>query len=252
MLRHKVIPAQVSFKNLNPKIPSLDIDNTIICTENVPWLPVTEDERRFALINNFGASGSNATMIIEEYVAAPTKPPPSDVASYVFALSAKDDAALEKMRTNLICWLQANKETSLADLSYTLMARRQIYTHRLVVTASTTEELSSRLGLATVHTRQQDSPVVFVFSGLGSQSRGMGSALYLSCSVFKKCIDECDSILRAANFGSILPVIANISDDKSDYPTEEVYQTAVFSLEYALAMLWISWGIKPTAVVGHR
>ena len=256
MLRHKMIPAQVSLQHLNPKISSLDIDSTIISTENIPWLPAAEGKRRFSLINNFGAAGSNAAMIIEEYLPASTKPPPSDVSSYVFALSSKDNAALENMRANLIRWLQGNKETRLADLSYTLMARRVVYTYRLVVTAATTKALISRIGLAKAHvsTYQQDPPIIFAFSGLGSQYQGMGSALYLSCSLFRKCIDECDSILRAAKFSSILPTIVGVSfsDDKTDYCTGEVHQTAIVSLEYALAMLWMSWGIKPTAVVGHR
>ena len=175
--------------------------------------------------------------------------------SYTFALSAKDNAALGNMRINLIRWLQANKGTSLANLSYTLMARRQVYAYRLAITATTTEELISRLGQAIpVHSHHQDPPVVFVFSGQGSQFRGMGSGLYLLCSLFRKRIDECDSILRAAAFDSILPIVVGgaVSDDNGHYRIEEVYQTAIFSLEYALAMLWISWGIKPTAVVGHR
>lgn len=254
MLRHKVIPAQVSFKLLNPNIPCLDVDNTVISTENTPWLRVSEGMRRVALINNFGASGSNAAMIIEEYVAASVKSVPSGVSSYVFALSAKDNTALEKMRTNLLRWLQVNEETSPADLSYTLMARRQIYSHRLVFTAGTTEESISRLGHATpVQVDSQDSPVVFVFSGQGSQFRAMGSSLYSSCSYFRKCIDECDYILRASGFASILPVITGVSTSVSESDcTESVFQTAIFSLEYALAMLWMSWDIKPAAVVGHR
>lgn len=250
MLRHKTIPGQVSFKNLNPKIPCLDIDNTIISTKNIPWLPAMEDKSRFALVNNFGAAGSNATMIIEEYIV-PVKSPPSDVSSYVFALSAKDHIALEKMRKNLIHWLQLNKEASIADISYTLMARRQVYAYRLVVTAATLEELISRLEHSSpVHIHRQDSPVIFVFSGQGSQFPGMGSTLYRSCSLFRRCINDCDFILRAAHFGSILPFI--VEPALQDENNEELYATAVFSLEYALAMLWISWGIKPTAVVGHR
>ena len=255
MLRHEMIPPQVSLKHLNPKIPCLDIDNTVIPTENVPWLPALGGKRRLALINNFGAAGSNAAMIIEEYVPASMKPPPSDVSSYVFALSAKDSAALEKMRANFIRWLQENKATCLADLSYTLLARKQVYSYRLVVTAATMEELICRLGHATsVHACHQDPPIVFAFSGQGRVHRGIGSALYLSCSFFRKHIDKCDSILRAAKFDSILPIIIGVatSDDNTDSCTEEVCQTAIFSLEYALAMLWISRGIKPTALVGHR
>jgi len=256
MLRHKTIPAQVSLKFLNPEIPCLNIDNTAISTENIPWLPPPRVKRRFALINNFGAAGSNAAMIVEEYVPASTKPPPSDVLSYVFALSAKDIAALENMQANLIRWLEGNKETCLADLSYTLLARKQVYPYRLVATAAQMEELISRLGHAIpVQASHQAPPVVFAFSGRGSLYRGMGSALYLSCSLFRKVIDECDSILRASKFDSILPIIIGVAisdDENTDSCTEEVYQTAIFSLEYALAMLWISWGIKPTAVVGHR
>lgn len=82
MLRHDMIPAQVSFKKLNPKIPCLDIDNIVISTENISWLPVAEGGRRLALINNSGATGSNAAMIIEQYTAPQKKLPPSNVFSY--------------------------------------------------------------------------------------------------------------------------------------------------------------------------
>ena len=149
--------------------------------------------------------------------------------------------------------LQENEGTSVAHLSYTLTARRQIYPHRLVITAGTIEEVITQFQRAVpVQVQQQGiPPVVFVFSGQGSQYHGMGSSLYRSSPLFKKYITECDSILRGLGFRSMLHVITGETNNETDSFAAEVNQTAIFSLEYALAMLWLSWGIKPSAVVGH-
>lgn len=255
MLNYETIPAQISLRALNPMIPPLHLDNTVISTENISWVPAIVGAPRLALINNFGAAGSNAAMVVEEYVSTPTQLHSTNLSSYVFGLSAKDDLTLGRIRTNLVKWLAVNRQVSLADLSYTLMARRQVYTHRLVVTAGTTEELISRLNDAVPANvlPHQNSPVVFVFSGQGAQYHGMGSSLYRSSPLFKKHIDECDAILCGLGFLGILAVITGEDQYKDDNSNEEeATQTAMFALEYALAMVWMSWGIKPIALVGHR
>ncbi len=253
MLNHKTIPMQISLRTLNPMIPPLHLDNTVISTVNLSWDSAAVGAPRFALINNFGAAGSSAAMVVEEYISTPTQRHSTSISSYVFGLSAKDALALGRLRTNLIQWLEVNPQVSLADLSYTLMARRQAYVYRLVVTAGTTEELISRLNDAMpAHVpKHQNFPVVFVFSGQGAQYRGMGSSLYRSSPLFKKHIDECDAILRGLGFLGILSVITG-DDQNKDSNEEEAIQTAMFALEYALAMVWMSWGIVPIALVGHR
>ena len=255
MLSHETIPAQISLRTLNPMIPPLHVDNTIISTANLSWVPAIVGAPRLALINNFGAAGSNAAMVVEEHISTPTQRHSTSISSYVFGLSAKEDLALRRLRTNLIKWLEVNPQVSLADLSYTLMARRQAYAYRLVVTAGTPEELISRLNSSIpAHVpQQQNFPIVFVFSGQGAQYRSMGSSLYLSSPLFKKHIDECDAILRGSGFLGILAVITGDDQNKDDDSSEEeATQAAMFALEYALAMVWMSLGIKPIALVGHR
>ncbi len=251
MLREKAIPAQISLKTLNPKIPALEIDNVIINTTNAPWKSVAEGKPRRALINNFGAAGSNAAIVIEEFVPTALEPR-IRISSYVFGLSAKDDVALSRMRGDLIQWLKEHNQTSLADLSYTLLARRKVYPHRLVVTAGTREELISCLDRSTTLLVQKGemTSVVFVFTGHGSQYRGMGSSLYRSSPMFRKHINECDRILRAAGFRGILSVVT--SESTNELEGLEVNHTATFSLEYALSKVWMSWGVMPIALLGHR
>jgi len=207
MLRQK-IPAQVLFNKLNPNISPSDIDNIIISTTNRSWdLPI--DGKPRVALNNFGAAGSNVTMVVGEYIPSSIGHCACHVSSYVFGLSVKDEVALGQVRSKLICWLQENEDTSVAHLSYTLTTRRQIYPHRLVITAGTIEEVISQFQRAIpVQVQQQDIPsVVFVPSSQGSQYHGMGSSLYRSSPLFKKYITECDSILRGLGFRSMLHVI---------------------------------------------
>jgi len=257
MLHHKRIPPQIGLESLNPRIAPLDIDHTVISTETTLWPPAKAANRRIALINNFGAAGSNATLLVEEHV--PTRRVTSDhkLSSYVFGISAKDVGALDSLRFKLITWLQDsdNEEISLLDLAYTLTARRQLYAHRLAVTAASKQELVLRLEQACLGQTQPatSSSIVFVFSGQGAHFRGMAPSLYQSSNTFRRCIDECNGILLSSGFSGIHSIIIGSTRDENDSLDHlEEYHAATFSLQYALARVWISWGIRPVAVLGHR
>ncbi|KAK7035442.1 polyketide beta-ketoacyl-synthase [Paramarasmius palmivorus] len=256
MLRYRTIPRLISLKNLNPLIAPLASDNTAIDTVQCEWSPSEPGLPRLAMLNNFGAAGSNGAVLLEEYI-----PPPSDdttVASIAlpFGLSAKDAGALDQLRQRYIEYLRKPEsgETSLPNIAYTMTARRQIYPFRMAVTASTRQELIEKLQQAApVQAKDSDAEVAFVFSGQGGQYLGMGAALYETCPVFKKHIDECRSMLLCLGFGDILSIILSPGEGSglSAEDELEVYQTAVFSLEYSLAQMWMSWGLSPVAVVGH-
>ena len=255
MLRRKSIPPVISLKNLNPRISDLTSDNTVIDTAMTAWMP-SEGKSRVALLNNFGAAGSNAAMIVEEYLA----PPPGDIATglpVVFGISARDSNALNVLRKLVIEWIQDPKhvDESLYNIAYTSTARRRLYEHRLAVSINGKEELAEKLEKASV-IQVKDSPftAAFVFSGQGSQSLGMGQSLYRTSPLFRKVIDDCHSILITAGFPGVLPIIAAEGNSSGLTKLEEfeANQAAIFSLEYALAKMWISWGITPNVVVGHR
>lgn len=253
MLKHRSIPRVISLKNLNPLIVPLASDNTVIDTVQTEW-KAFEDKTRMAMLNNFGAAGSNTAMLLEEFHTTERTEPPAGLA-YVFGISAKTESALDELRNRYIDWLKSPKSTSnLADIAYTMTARRWIYEHRIAVQASTKEELIEKLGKASpIHVQDKSGKVVFVFSGQGSQYLGMGKTLYETSELFRKHIDECHSFLVASGFPGVTQVL--LAGDEGSGLTKleefEAYQAAIFSLEYALAKLWMSWGLTPAAVVGH-
>ena len=127
MLRERKIPRHVSFTTLNPRIPDLASDNIRIDTELAPW--DGEDGRpRIALLTNFGASGSNAALILEEYIHPLETEKLQQHSEVVVAISCKSAAAAEKRRAALIAQLEGMGDdlALLRDFAYT---SRSLATH---------------------------------------------------------------------------------------------------------------------------
>ncbi len=260
MVQHRMIPRLISLVNLNPTISELTADHISINSVCRPWNPVGEGSPRMALLNNFGATGSNCALLLEEFVSPdlPKKIFEPSTVPYLFGLSAKTEIALTKMRSRLVDWLDGpdSRNTPLGDIAYALTARRQIYEYRTSLTAHTSQELVKGLLSSPSYARvaRKDGKAAFVFSGQGGQYFGMGCSLYGSVPLFRGIIDRCHSILVTSGFAGVVQVIApeRHCDKLSEIERLEVYQTATFSLEYGLSQLWISWGVTPTLVVGHR
>ncbi|KAG6855991.1 Type I Iterative PKS [Tephrocybe sp. NHM501043] len=253
MFQHQRIPRQISLKTLNPRIVPLDADHTVINTVAVPWRPSSHGLTRIAMLNNFGAAGSNSTLIVEEHVK-PFSVGNPDGMHYVFGLSAKDSAALEKLRHKFLDFLESSHAPSLSDIAYTTTARRQIYDHRLSMSANSITDLVAKLRRAlTAQVTPKDARVVFVFSGQGGQYIGMGRSLYRTSALFRSHVEECHAILTKGGFPGVLAIINAESEISGLSVLEEfeAYQASIVTLQYALAKLWMSWGLSPAAVVGH-
>ena len=255
MFHRQIIPRQISLRTLNPGIAPLANDNTVIPAINVPWHRAKGRRPRIALVNNFGASGSNAAVLVEEHMSAPSFLPGSlDGSSFIFGLSAKNGLSLEALRAKYLAWLHDFPAQRILDVAYTMTARRQVYAYRLAVTAGNSTELANGLASAPVVRVSKDRPpVIFVFTGHGTHYRGMGRSLYLTSPIFKLYVDECHQILISSGFAGVVPLIAtNSTDDGSGMTDAGGSQCAVFSIQFALAKLWIFFGIQPVAIVGHR
>lgn len=259
MLQHRNIPRLISLVNLNPRILDLTIDHILIDTETQQWNAAKEGSPRMALLNNFGAAGSNCALLLQEYVP-PAKPKESAPSTfpYLFCLSAKTEAALVSMRMRLVDWLNSAEAQNalLSDIAYSLTARRQIHEYRVSFTTRTRQALVESLlsGPSSVRVSRKNGRAAFVFSGQGGQYVGMGSAVYRSVPLFRGIIDQCHSFLVKSGFAGVLQFIAP-DENRSILPEmeeAEVQQSAIFALEYALSQLWISWGVTPAIVVGHR
>ncbi|KAK1235584.1 polyketide beta-ketoacyl-synthase [Marasmius sp. AFHP31] len=253
MLRHRTIPRLISLENLNPVVAPLDEDNTIIDTSASPWLPSEPGATRMSMLNNFGAAGSNGVLLLEEHIAPSRSSDPSITLPFCF--SAKDSGALKELKQRYIDFLRApaSENQSIFDLAYTATARRQIYSCRMAVSASTRQELIDKLEQASPVDTSTDANVAFVFSGQGGQYLGMGAQLYRTSPTFRTHLESCRSLLLSMGYGDILTIVLShrLPSDMNRGDELEVYQTAVFSLEYSLAQLWMSWGVIPKAVIGH-
>lgn len=255
MMRKKTIPAHPSFKHLNPKIPDLASDNIHIDTSSIPW-PTPPRGKRLALINNFGASGSNVAVILEEHIDPPRKEDHIH-AGLVLGISCRSVSAVEQRRKDYIVQLeQSIDDVFLQDFAYSATARRQPHKYRLSVSGLTTDELLTAFRTAEIVQSSPATNVIYVFSGQGSHYAGMGAELYRSIPLVARSVDTCDQKLVRMGFASIRDMFCGSPGADTRRTTAPDYfeatQSALFVLEYSLATLWSSWGLNPCAVLGHR
>ncbi|MGR8012326.1 type I polyketide synthase [Streptomyces hypolithicus] len=267
------------YPHLNMTVPSgripWDVYSVRIPTECEPWkAPV-----RRAAVNSFGFAGTIGAVVLEEPPArtggtstpapaavegatrtaaaetAPVPTPPGPGAACpVFTLSAKNSAALREQAGQYRRFVDAHPELDITRLCYTANVGRAHFTHRTAAPVADREALLKLLDAA----RQPDATVepsgirkiAFMFTGQGSQY-GMGAAAYEQFPVFRDVIDECDRLFAAHLDRSVRELILGTGDDPEQINQTRYTQPALFTLEYALAQLWLSWGVRPTILIGH-
>ncbi|RME48768.1 MAG: polyketide synthase, partial [Deltaproteobacteria bacterium] len=260
-MRHGKIPRNLHFKKLNPRI-SLTGTPFVIPTEEVPW-PAGKEPRR-AGVSSFGASGTNAHVILEEAPTQPEVAPERVMRHHLLPLSARSPEALRDLAGVWRDFFQRDPEstgTRLHDICYTASRRRMHHEYRLSVVADSSRAFAERLGMfldgdppaGLTQGRKRPSrtyETVFVFPGYGSQWVGMGRTLLETEPVFREAIEACDAAIRQEESWSLLSVLTAPEAD-SRLGEIEILQPALLAVEIALARLWMSWGVRPDAVVGH-
>jgi len=252
-LQNEHIAPSLRFEAPNPKLNLPDTPFYVVNTLQ-PW-PRVEGTPRIAGISSFGVGGTNSHAILQE---APLQTPGSGSRiNQLLVLSAKTNSALAAQASALSRYLCDNPTISLPDVAATLQRGRKRFAHRLAVVCSTAQEAVTRLEQAahTYSDRSSTGRVTFMFTGQGSQYATMGQALYHSEPEFKKHLDQCADILLPM-LGKDIRSVMLCADDVREQAQEwlrqtELAQPALFSLEYALAKLWMSWGIEPNAMIGH-
>ncbi len=253
-LNHQQIPPTLNFKQPTPRIDweksSFYVNTTLRPWENVP-LP------RRAGVSAFGFGGANAHLIIEE---APLQTAiPSDRPCQLLVFSAQTDSALEQLGKELAAHLEKERP-NLADVAYTLQKGRLAMKYRGVAVGHTVEEAHSKLLTAIEQKsysaiRAEQAPVILLFPGQGSQYPQMGRELYESEPLFRETVDECLNILLKQAGLDLRPILypepgQEIAAAETLTQTQFA-QPALFVIEYALARLWLAWGLQPRAVIGH-
>ncbi len=250
-LRERRLPGVAHFRACNPRVPFAGSPFTVNGVAE-DWTADGGAPRR-AGVSSFGVGGTNAHVVMEEAPA----PAPSDAATgpQLLALSARTPAALGRAVERLADALGARPDANLADVAWTLAVGRKAFGHRVSVTAGSTADAVAKLRSAEVLAAAargrpaHASGVVFLFPGQGSQYAGMGRELHRAEPVFRDALDACAAGLRD-ELGLDLRELLFGDDADALLPTS-IMQPAIFSIEYALARLWMSRGIEPVAMVGH-
>lgn len=254
-LKHKQLPPLLNFETPNPKI---DFGNSPFYVNSALTTWESNGTPRRAGISSFGIGGTNAHVVLEE---AP-QPVPSNSGKpwQLLILSAKTKAALEEATQNLASYLNERPEVSLADVCSTLMIGRKSFAHRRMLVARNVAEAERVLQerdlnyLFTSVQEDNDRPLAFMFPGTGAQYVNMARELYETEQVFREQLDGCASVLKSAHGYELLELL--FADSELDQATESLKRTsasmpALFVVEYALAKLWMSWGVQPNAMIGH-
>ncbi|MEU8250474.1 type I polyketide synthase [Nonomuraea sp. NPDC048916] len=260
-MRHGELP-----RTLHVREPSRHVDWSAgaveLLTRSMPW-PRNGRPRR-AVVSSFGASGTNAHVILEE----PQEPRqdsdevPAEAAGAAITpvvLSAKTDDALREYAGRLAGHLAAHPGERLADIGLSLVTGRASFDRRAVLLARDRDEAEVRLralaagdsprgvvsGLADVRGK-----TVFVFPGQGSQWPGMAAALLAESEVFAERLHECEEALR----GSVdWRVTAVLRGEPGTPPADrvDVVQPALWAVMVSLAAVWRAHGVEPDVVIGH-
>lgn len=242
MLQQETIPAQANFTTLNSKIGSLEPDCMDIPTTNLPW----KSEFRAVCINNYGASGSNAAMILCQAPKSTTRPR-EYLPRYPIFISAFSHASLVAYCSAL--QKRMSSVTSLADLAFGLSDKQnRLLPHVLTTTVSNMAELRKELTIcASVQIPAQPKPLVLAFGGQTTDTITLCKDVYDSSTLLRSHLDRCDGILRAAGLKSLFPDIFRAD------PTEDTVSLhcMLFSLQYSCAKSWIDSGLRVDRVVGH-
>ena len=263
-MQHGVLPA-----TLHVDEPTPDVDwssNTVrLLTEQLRWPRRGRPWR--AGVSSFGVSGTNAHIILEQPAdgedPAAADEPESPGRCVPWVLSGKGEQALRAQAGRLREFLGSAAGADPESIGCSLVTSRATLSHRAVVLGvdgatllAGLDAISSGKPMAGVIKGRPEgvavaeNGIVFVFPGQGSQWSGMASELLAASEVFAAQVRVCATALSPHVDWQLEDVLRGLPGAP---PLErvDVVQPALWAMMVSLAAVWRSFGVEPTAVVGH-
>lgn len=255
-LKHRELPPSLHFQRINPKI---DIENSPFYVNAALQEWHTNGIPRRAGVSSLGVGGTNAHVVLEE--APERELSDTSRSHHLILLSARTAAALERATGNLADYLAQHPAVSLADVAYTLQIGRTVLPYRRMLVCHDQDDAVAALTnldpkrVLTQVQEQTTRHVTFMFSGQGAQYINMAQQLYADEPLFRAEIDRCAELLRP-HLGLDLREVLYPAQLAAEEAAQRLKQTAMaqpalFAIEYACAKLWMAWGVRPQAMIGH-
>ena len=260
-LKHQLLPPSLHFEQPNPQI---DFANSpfYVNTELSEWK--TDNNLRRAGVSSFGIGGTNAHVILEEAPLSEKLKVKSEKCWQLLVLSAKTATALDKASANLATYLEQHADINFADVAYTLSIGRKAFNHRRVLVVQKVDDAITALTsldptrVFSSFQEPKSRTVCFMFSGQGAQYVNMSLELYQHEPIFKETVDFCAEYLQPILELDLREILyPKLTGEQAlEKATQQLNQTsitqpALFVIEYALAKLWMEWGVYPAAMIGH-
>ncbi|MFH1319653.1 MAG: SDR family NAD(P)-dependent oxidoreductase [Bacteroidota bacterium] len=270
-LKHRIIPPNIHYDTPNPNIPFEDL-NLKVPVKLEKW--PDHNGSCFGGVNSFGFGGSNVHIVLEglpgethknvtqELPIDESKPGSDDKEHlHLFTVSARSADALNDFAKLYLEFLNDKKnKASLSDICYSTGVRRTHHNNRLTVVAGSKKELAENLqsfingdallSISAGRADEKKGKVAFVFSGQGPQWWAMGRQLFENEPVFKNTIIKIDKLLSKHADWSLVEELLK-DEATSRISDTNIAQPALFSVQIALYEMWKTFGVTPSAVVGH-
>lgn len=245
MLEHRELVPTLHYRAANPQV-DFDSGPFYVNTELRAW--PRDHEARRAGVSSFGIGGTNVHVVLEE---APARPAPGrDTRPQLLVVSARSSAELEKASERVASRLAELDDDSLADAAATLQTGRAEHACRRSLVASDAAEGAAALRAPAPAACVSGPPsVAFLFPGQGAQRAGAGRELYEQVPSFRADVDRCSEILAPLLGLDVRGVLFDSADDR--LTETALAQPALFTLEWALAQLWLRLDVRPEVVAGH-
>ena len=176
---------------------------------------------------------------------------------HVIVLSARTVYSIGENKRRLLDYLNSHPEIKISDLAYTVTARRSHDVFRSSYCSKTISDLARLIARDLKETKEAEvkrpinpTSTVFAFTGQGALYPGMGSRLFSTCKRFRENILSYQKVCDAMGLPEVVPLISNNDADLASMSIVQTQLSLVY-LELALADLWMSWGIRPTLLIGH-
>ncbi|KAF2235726.1 ketoacyl-synt-domain-containing protein [Viridothelium virens] len=248
LMHEGFIPPQASYSKLSHRIDASPTDMIEIPTSLREW---TVGDKA-ALINNYGASGSNASMVVRQtpYNGQATAAI-HNFSRQPFWITGRDRLSIAAYCIRLVQFLKREaKQRSLADIAFNVARQsNRSFTSGLIFSCSSVRELIETLSLSPLPPVdiKPARPVILCFGGQVSTFVGLDHGVYDSVQILRKHLRKCDDTIQSLGLDTIFPELFA----KAPIKDTVKLQTMLFALQYACAMCWLDCDVNIKGVVGH-